>query len=118
MLHILWKYKELKIKMPCQKFVEFYYCSILVPRWTAIWMNECTHCIYGFGQPYLTLLASCTRITYDNYNTTRINETLINNVFQLFYYYHIGFSCNYPTISYNNNNNYYYYYRLGYHNLA
>ncbi len=41
-----------------------------------------------FDQPCPTLLTSCIRITYDNYNTTRINETLI-----------INFLCNYFTIT-------------------
>jgi len=35
--------------------------------------------------PYIwlwsTMLASCTRTTYDNYNTIEIHETLINNYF-------------------------------------
>jgi len=42
-------------------------------------MNDYTYQIYGFGQPCLTLLASCIKITYDIYNTTRLNEGLINN---------------------------------------
>jgi hypothetical protein len=46
--------------------------------------NECTNCIYGFGQPCLTLLTSCMNVTDDNYNATRINETLISNVFANF----------------------------------
>ncbi len=36
---------------------------------------------YGFGQPCLTLLASCMKVTYDNFNITRLNEELINNFF-------------------------------------
>jgi hypothetical protein len=44
-------------------------------------MNDYTHHIYNFGQPCLNFLASCTRITYENYNTTRINEALISNFF-------------------------------------
>lgn len=35
--------------------------------------------IYNFGQPCLTLLVSCIRITYDIYSTTRLNEGLISN---------------------------------------
>ncbi len=40
-----------------------------------------SHHIYNFGQLCLTLLASCMKITYDNYNTNGMNETLINNFF-------------------------------------
>jgi hypothetical protein len=36
-----------------------------------------------FGQPHLTLLASYIIVTYDNYNTTKINETLIHNFFAI-----------------------------------
>ncbi len=35
----------------------------------------------GFWKPCLTLLANCTKVTYENYNTTRINETFISNFF-------------------------------------
>jgi hypothetical protein len=44
-------------------------------------MDECMHCIYGFGQLCLTLLASCMKVTYDNYNIPITNETFINNIF-------------------------------------
>jgi hypothetical protein len=41
-------------------------------------MNPCTndykHYVYGFGHLCFTLLINSTRITYDNYNTTRISE--------------------------------------------
>lgn len=43
--------------------------------------NDYAHRIYDFGQPCLTFLASCIRITYGNYNTTIINEALTNNFF-------------------------------------
>ncbi len=56
------------------------------------YINECTHYIYGFGQPYLILLTSYIIITYDNYNTIGINETFINNFLAI--------------ISYNNNYSY------------
>jgi hypothetical protein len=46
--------------------------------------DECTQCIHGFGQSCLTLLASCMRVTYDNYNTTKVNETLVSNFFANF----------------------------------
>jgi hypothetical protein len=36
-------------------------------------IDECTHHLYNFGQPCLTLLKSYTSVTYDNYNATRIN---------------------------------------------
>lgn len=42
---------------------------------------EHTHCIYGFGQPCLTLLTTCMKVTYDKYNTTWTDETSINNLF-------------------------------------
>jgi hypothetical protein len=45
------------------------------------YIDECTHCIYGFGQLCLTLLISCMKVSYENYNITRINETLIINSF-------------------------------------
>lgn len=32
-------------------------------------------------KPCLILLISCTKVTYDNYNTIGINETPINNFF-------------------------------------
>ncbi len=41
------------------------------------YIDECTHRIFSFDQPYPTLLTSCIKITYDNYNTTIINETFI-----------------------------------------
>ncbi len=47
------------------------------------YMNDYTYQIYGFGQPCLTLLASCMRVTYKNYNTIGINEKLINNFFAI-----------------------------------
>jgi hypothetical protein len=43
--------------------------------------NECMQCIYGIGQPCLTLVTNYTKVTYDNYNTTWINEALIINFF-------------------------------------
>ncbi len=46
-----------------------------------LYTSECMHYTYDFGQPCLILLTSCTRITYDNYNTSRINETRVNNYF-------------------------------------
>ncbi len=49
--------------------------------------NECTYNIYNFGQACLTLLASCMRIAYENYNITIIIESLITKFF-----------CNYFTI--------------------
>jgi hypothetical protein len=36
--------------------------------------NDYTNYIYDFGQLCLTLLASTTRVTYNNYNTIWINE--------------------------------------------
>ncbi len=42
---------------------------------------EHTHCIYGFGQPRLTLLTNYMKVTHDNYNTTWINETFVKNFF-------------------------------------
>jgi hypothetical protein len=48
------------------------------------YMDECTRCIHGFGQSFFTLLANCMRVTYDNYSTTWINETLISNFFANF----------------------------------
>jgi hypothetical protein len=45
--------------------------------------NESTHHIYDFGLPCLTLLSSCIRIIYDNYNTIEINEAFINNLFAI-----------------------------------
>ncbi len=58
---------------------------------------------YDFSQTCLTLLTSCTNVTYANYNTTSINETFINNFFaitlQLLYW------IKYPTNNNNNNNN-------------
>ncbi len=50
------------------------------------YMDDGTYCIYNFGQPCLTLLASYTKITYDNYNIIRINERCISK-----------FICNYFT---------------------
>jgi hypothetical protein len=41
------------------------------------------HCIYDISQPCLTLLVNCMKVTYDNYNTTRIDETFINNLFAI-----------------------------------
>ncbi len=32
--------------------------------------DESMHHLYDFGQPHLTLLINCTKVTYDNYNTT------------------------------------------------
>jgi hypothetical protein len=79
-----------------------------------LYMNESMHNIHGFGQLCLILLISYTKVTYDNYNTTGINETFINIFFQhlqILYNYYIGSSCKfYPTTKY-----YYYYY---YPNLA
>ncbi len=46
------------------------------------------------------MLTSYTRVTYDNYNTTKINEITF---LQLIYNYYIGVLWNYPTTSYNNN---------------
>jgi len=46
-----------------------------------LYTNERTHHIYSFGQLCLTLLTSCMKITYDNNNTTRINEALVSNCF-------------------------------------
>jgi len=46
-----------------------------------LYINECTLYIYNFDQPCLTLVTSCTIITYDKYNTIEINETFINNFF-------------------------------------
>ncbi len=53
------------------------------------YINECTHHIYGFGQPCLILLTSYIIITYDNYNTIGVNENFINNLFNYnnFYFY-------------------------------
>jgi len=45
------------------------------------YMNGYKHYTYGFGQPCLTLWTSCTWITYDNYNITKMNETFVNNFF-------------------------------------
>jgi len=52
-------------------------------------MNECTHCIHGFGQLCLILLTSYTKVTYDNYNTIGINETFINIFFNIHEYFTI-----------------------------
>jgi hypothetical protein len=46
-----------------------------------LYIDECTQYIYNFGQPCLTLVTSCTLVTYDNYNIIEINETFINNFF-------------------------------------
>jgi hypothetical protein len=45
-----------------------------------MYIDEHTHHIYSFGQPCLILL-NCMKVTYDNYNTTRINETFIKDFF-------------------------------------
>jgi hypothetical protein len=45
------------------------------------YVNEYMHKIYNFSQPCLTLSTSCTKVTYDNYNTIGIYETPINNFF-------------------------------------
>ncbi len=45
--------------------------------------NERTCNIYNFGQPCLILLASCTRIAYENYNIIGIIESLITNLFEI-----------------------------------
>jgi hypothetical protein len=42
-----------------------------------------SHHIYNFGQSCLTLLASCMKVTYYNYNTNGMNEALINNLFAI-----------------------------------
>ncbi len=76
-----WEYKELKNKVSRYQFIEFYYNCVLVLRQTLVWMNECVHRIYNIGQPCLTLLANCIRVIYNNYNTTRINEALVNKFF-------------------------------------
>jgi hypothetical protein len=39
-----------------------------------IYTIYCMHSIYGWSQPCLTLLTSCTLITYNNYITTKINS--------------------------------------------
>jgi hypothetical protein len=41
------------------------------------------HRIYNFGQPSLILLASYTKVTYDNYNIIKINEEFINKLFAI-----------------------------------
>ncbi len=41
------------------------------------------HHIYNFGQSFLTLFASCIKITYDNYNINGMNEALSNNFFAI-----------------------------------
>jgi hypothetical protein len=46
-----------------------------------LYIDEHTHHIYSFGQSSFILLVSCMKVTYDNYNTTRINETFIKNFF-------------------------------------
>jgi len=69
-----------------------------------MYIDEHTHHIYSFGQPCLILLTSYMKVTYDNYNTIGINETLRTSL-QLFYNCYIGFLCNYPTLNNNNNNN-------------
>jgi hypothetical protein len=43
-------------------------------------MDDGTYCIYNFGQPCLTLLASYTKVTCDNYNTIGINEMFISKL--------------------------------------
>jgi hypothetical protein len=45
--------------------------------------NDCTHCIYNFGQPCLTLLTSTARVAYDNYNTIWISEHSLATFLQL-----------------------------------
>jgi hypothetical protein len=57
--------------------MQFYYPKIYP------YTNECMHDIYGFGQPCLTFLANYTIVTYDNYNTTKINEAFIHNFFAI-----------------------------------
>jgi hypothetical protein len=44
------------------------------------YMADATYCIYNFGQPCLTLLASYMKATYDNYNTNGTNETFISKL--------------------------------------
>jgi hypothetical protein len=44
-----------------------------------LYMNDCMYHIYGFSQPCLISLASCIRITYDIYSTTKLNEGFIIN---------------------------------------
>ncbi len=63
-------------------------------------MNVCT--IYIVLVNTFDLLVSCTKITYDDYNTIIINEAFITNFLKLFYNYYIGTLCNYPTSNYNN----------------
>jgi hypothetical protein len=67
-----WKYDKLINKMSRQKFTALY-CSYKMYVYTI----QCTHCIYGYSQPCLTLLTSCTLIACNNYITIRIN--LITN---------------------------------------
>jgi len=43
-------------------------------------MDDGTYCIYNFGQPCLILLASYTKVTYDNYNIIGTNETFISKL--------------------------------------
>jgi hypothetical protein len=67
-----WKYKKSKNKWSS---IVLHINSKIDP-----YTNKRTHHVYNFGQPYLTLLTSCTIVTYDNYNTTQINEEFINNI--------------------------------------
>lgn len=68
-------------KLSCYKFTMFYYSCILVLILTHIQMIS--HHIYSFGQSCLTLLTSCMKVMYDNYNTNGMNEALINNFFAI-----------------------------------
>ncbi len=47
------------------------------------------HYIHGFGQLCLILLTSYTKVTYDNYNTSGINETFIYIFFNIRKYFTI-----------------------------
>ncbi len=69
------------------------------------YMDECICRIYGISQPCFILLASCTKVPYDNYNILGINETFINNLFTITLELLHWIFCIYPTINYNNDNN-------------
>ncbi len=68
------KNMEIKNKMPHQNGVLLWLhiCYKMDPC-----TDECMHYIYGCDQPCLILLTSCMRVTYDNYNTLKIHETLL-----------------------------------------
>jgi hypothetical protein len=74
---IPWKYKELK-ENDTLKILGILLKLHISPKMDP-YIDECMHHVYGFGQPRLTLLINCTKVTYDNYNTTQINKILINN---------------------------------------